>query len=79
MTLYLFNRLNTNDQLKVLWESGVFLVNHISKTEIVSCYALNMFFVEVVYDAEENSIIEVRSFKSGHRMDKYAPNLKINF
>jgi len=79
MTLYELNRLKTDEQIKVLWREGVFLDNHISNTEMLSCYAIGMFFVEAVYDVEENIIIEVRSFKSGHRMDKYAPNLKTNF
>ncbi len=35
-----------------------------------------MFFVEVVYDAKVNKITEVRSFKEGHRLDKYSPNFK---
>ena len=34
------------------------------------------FFVEVVYDAGHNVVTEVRSFKSGHSLDKYS-NLKI--
>ncbi|WP_372769485.1 hypothetical protein [Lutibacter sp.] len=70
MTLYEFNRLNDEGKLKVLWDKGIFLDNHISKTEAVSCYAIDMFFVEAVYDIWENKIKEVRSFKSGHRMDK---------
>jgi len=32
-----------------------------------------MFFVEVVYDAEYNTITEVKSFKYGLRVEKYAP------
>ncbi len=79
MTLYKFNRLNDEDKLKVLWAKGVFLDNHISKTEAVSCYAIDMFFVEAVYDIWENKIKEVRGFKSGHRMDKYAPNMKTDY
>jgi hypothetical protein len=30
------------------------------------------FFVEVVYDPEHNVITEVRSFKTGHLLDKYS-------
>jgi len=36
---------------------------------------LYLFFAEVVYDAEHNEITEVRSFKSGKSLDKYAPNI----
>ena len=38
-----------------------------------------MFFVEVVYDGKENKIVEVRSCKQGHRLDKYSPNFKTIF
>ena len=39
------------------------------------CYAGDKFFVEVVYDAEHNVITEVRSFKTGHLLDKYSIDL----
>ena len=68
MTLYQFNRLSEEEeeeQIKTVWSIGVFLDNHISKTEMLSCYAIDMFFVELVYDADKNKIVEVRSFISG--------------
>ena len=41
----------------------------ISKTETLSCYAIDMFFVDMVYDVDKNKIVEVRSFKSGWSLD----------
>jgi len=41
------------------------------KKTCINCYAIDMFFVEVVYDGEQNVITEVRSFKSGNSLDKY--------
>jgi len=75
MTLYQFNRLSEDEQIKTVWSIGVFLDNHISKTETLNCYAIDMFFVELVYDVDKNKIIEVRSFKYGHSFDKYAPKI----
>ena len=40
MTLYQFNRLSEEEQIKTVWSIGVFLDNHISKTEMLSCYAI---------------------------------------
>jgi len=40
-----------------------------------NCYAIDKFFVEVVYDGEHNVITEVRSFKYGHSLDKHFPKL----
>jgi len=50
----------------------VFIDNYITKGIRINCYAIDKFFVEVVYDAEHNTITEVRSFKYGHSLDKYA-------
>ena len=68
--------LNDDDQLTAVWDNGIFLENYITKTEKINCYAIDMFFVEVVYDAKHNQITEVRCFKEGHRLDKYSINFK---
>jgi len=79
MTLYEFRLLNDDDQLKAVWDKGIFLENHITKTEKINCYAIDMFFAEVVYDAKQNKITEVRCFKEGHLLEKYSPNFKTEF
>ena len=48
-------------------------------TEKINCYAIDMFFVEVVYDAKQNKVTEVRCFKEGNWLDKYSPNFKTEF
>ena len=42
------------------------------KKKDVLCYAIDKFFVEIIYDGEHNVITEVKSFKSGHSLDKYS-------
>jgi len=78
MTLYEFNVLTLEEKLDTVWDIGVFLDNHITKEESINCYALDKFFVEVVYDGEQNVITEVRSFKSGHSLDKYSPKIYLD-
>jgi hypothetical protein len=73
MTLYEFNILTFDEKQTTVWDKGVFLDNYITETERLNCYAIDKFFVEVVYDGEQNAITVVRSFKSGHRLDKYSP------
>jgi hypothetical protein len=36
-----------------VWSNGMFLVNHISETEMLSCYVIDMLFVKLVYDADK--------------------------
>jgi len=75
MTLYEFNILSLEEKQAVVWEKGVFLENYVTKDIKINCYALDRFFVEVVYDATHNVITEVRSFKYGYQLDKYAPRI----
>ena len=72
MTLYEFNILTLEEKQAKVWENGTFLDNHITQDIRINCYAIDRFFVEVVYDGEQNVITEVRSFKSGHSLDKYS-------
>ncbi|HEY5687620.1 MAG TPA: hypothetical protein VIS27_04865 [Yeosuana sp.] len=73
MTLYVFNRLELNERMEAVNQCGTFLDNYITKDIRINCYAIDKFFVEVVYDAEHNTITEVRSFEYGHSINKYAP------
>ena len=50
----------------------MFLDNYITKDIRINCYAIDKFFVEVVYDGEQNVITELRSFKYGHELEKYS-------
>ena len=75
MTLYEFNSLEFNDKMEVVNNEGTFLDNYVTTIERLNCYAVDRFFVEVVYDAERNTITEIRSFKTGQSLDKYSPKL----
>lgn len=79
MTLYEFNLLTKNEKIITVIDKGVFLDNHVSQTETLNCYAIEMFFVELVYDSNLNQIVDVRSFKSGWCLDKYSSNIKTEY
>jgi hypothetical protein len=72
MTLYEFNLLDINNQMETVNQQGIYLDNHITKTEKFNLYAINMFFVEVCYNSLENKISDIKSFKSGHLLDRYS-------
>ena len=79
MTLYEFNLLDINNQMEAVNQQGVYLDNHITKDEKFNLYAINMFFVEVCYNSLENKISGIKSFKSGHLLDKYSNIDSYNF
>jgi hypothetical protein len=72
MTLYEFNSLSIEDRYSTVWELGTFLDNYVTKGVKINCYAVNMFFVEVHYNSEYNTITEITSFKTGESLDKYS-------
>ena len=72
MTLYEFNLLDINNQMEAVNQQGVYLDNHITKDEKFNLYAINMFFVEVCYNSLENKITNIKTFKSGHLLDRYS-------
>jgi hypothetical protein len=79
MTLYEFNLLDINNQMETVNKQGVYLDNHITKNEKFNLYAINMFFVEVCYNSLENKISGIKSFKSGHLLNRYSNIDNYNF
>jgi len=76
MTLYEFNVLELNERMEVVNQQGTFLDNHITKLERCNLYAINKFFVEVFYNADTNTITEIKSFKTGELLNKYSKDFK---
>jgi len=73
MTLYEFKQIdNLTGMMGIVNQYGVFIDNHITYKERCNLYSVDMFFVEVVYDHINNSIMTINSFKSGHLLDKYS-------
>ena len=72
MTLYDYNKLDLDARMEVVNQQGTFLDVYAELTERCLLYAIDMFFVEVVYDIELNKIIDINSFKTGHLLDKYS-------
>ncbi len=44
----------------------------------MNLYAVEKFYVELVYDPNLNKVVEIRSFKSGIHLDKYTNHLDLN-
>lgn len=79
MTLYEFNLLDDPEQYNIVWDKGFFLDTAFENGLKINIYAIDMFFIEVCYDPQSNRIVEKRSFKEGHRLDKYSKELKNYF
>jgi hypothetical protein len=56
-----------------------FLINYITDSERTNLYAIDAFYVDVVYNPDTNKIVEVRSFKTGKCLEKYFPEIRIEY
>ena len=75
MTLYEFNSLDLKYKIDVTLNQATFLDNYIKDDVRINIYALDLFFIELVYDSNFYQITEVRSFKHGRHLNKYSTDL----
>jgi hypothetical protein len=72
MTLRNFRLLDLNNKMQVVNQQGKYLDNRITENIKCNLYAIDMFFVEVEYNTHLNKITNIKSFKSGHLLDRYS-------
>ncbi len=71
MTLYAFNALSTNDQYRLVWEHGIFLLSRPVERSSLMLYAIGNFFVEIRYEPGSNQLSGCRSFRSTIALEPY--------
>ena len=64
--------LSEDEQYETVFSKGKFLDIVIEGNSKFVLYALDMFFVEVIWDIEEDQIIGLGQFKEGDSLDKYS-------
>jgi len=72
MTLYKFNSLSRNNKFQATWDYGQHIETILQNSLVINLYAVSKFFVEVYYDQNKNKIVDLKSFKQGHLLDKYS-------
>lgn len=75
ITLYEFLALPEQEQYQVIWNYGNCIDVRMEESRRYTLYAVDMFFVEVEYDQEQNKIINKRAFISGELLNKYSTNI----
>jgi len=71
MTLYEFKLLDKEQQYDVTFNQGAFIEYQLELNRRFALYAVDKFFVEIEYDAEENKILKLLSFIQGPLLDRY--------
>jgi len=77
MKLEAFNQLSYDEKLFRVVDKGTFLDNYVTEDLRMNLYAIDKFYVELVYDGEANKVSEIRSFEPGIHLDKYVNHIKL--
>lgn len=72
ITLYEFNKLHEQEQYSITFNQGTFLEYLEQKNKKLVLYAVDLFFVQVIYDTTNNKIKSLSAFDTGKRLFKYS-------
>ena len=72
MTLYEYKMLSEDEQYDTVFSKDRFLDIVIEGNSIYVLYAIDNFFVEVIWDNEKDEIIGKGVFKEGDSLDRYS-------
>lgn len=73
MKIYDFLNLKEQDRYQAVWDKGKHIDTKVKDGIVFQLYAINDFFVEIHYNAENNSIIGNLPFEQGEHLEKYLP------
>lgn len=72
MTLYEYKMLSEDEEYNTVFDKGKFLDIVIEGSSKYVLYAIDKFFVEVIWDEEKDEIISKGVFKEGNSLDRYS-------
>ena len=72
ISLYEFRNLPDQEQEKLIFNKGTFIDFKFNGKSRFALYAVDLFFVELEYDAKSNELTHKRAFIGGELLDKYS-------
>lgn len=70
-----FNRMTQIEKEALILKQGMFLVFRMNDKGKTGLYSIRKFFVEVIYQMEENKILHIRAFKDNSLLAPYLARL----
>ena len=75
-----FNKLNFENKLSTVYNSGEFVDSHITsvgESKLLNLYSINKFHVEVIYDVVGTQVKGINTYKFGNEMNCFHPNMEM--
>lgn len=76
MILHQFKALKQQEQYQAVWDEGVYLTDRVVDKNRFVLYQIDSFYVELVYNTDENKIISNKSFLSTDLLKPYLDKIK---
>lgn len=74
MTLKKFQSFDYHQKLRVVYFQGKELETQFSKFGVLksfTCYSINRFFVELIFDYRKRKVISIEPFEDGKSLERY--------
>lgn len=71
MSIYDFKALTIEQQAKLAWDEGVFLIHRIENETKYILYQLEGIYIEFEYDVAMNKLVNLKSFVNPDLLDPY--------
>jgi hypothetical protein len=77
MDMYEYNRLSLGEKTRFLWQDATFIERHEDSHYTRSLYHACDFYIEATVSHKENRIVEITTFRSVERLDKYLEKVNL--
>lgn len=74
MTLYDFNKLSKVEQYSIAFNKASHIKSIKGERLSFILYGLDKFYIELVYESFNNTVVDIRTFKEGPLLNKYFPS-----
>jgi len=75
--IYKFMTLDIDERVNHVWRFGTYLISREESGYIIDLYYLNNYYVEMFYNNVDNSIAEIKTFRSAMFLNPYLDQIDI--
>ena len=77
MDMYEYNRLTMGEKTRFLWQDATFIERYEDKDHTRTLYHSGDFYIEATVSHKENRIVEITTFRSVDRLEKYLDQVNL--
>jgi hypothetical protein len=77
MDMYEYNRLTMGEKTRFLWQDATFIERCEDKDHTRTLYHSADFYIEAIVSHKENRIVEITTFRSVERLEKYLDQVNL--